>query len=174
MISTKMRLVRRNLIGHGFWMFLCGLLGGLGFTAFLLGGIEVYPGKIVPLSLPGTEAGWRGCHTGPISNGVMVILTALSIPKLGIPDGIAEWLCWIIKMDGWANVGFYFFANLSPNRGQALGGSRIGPSNVFSALALVPAALFGFPAIAAFAVAGYYAVSNQLFPESQYGKAKTR
>lgn len=45
MISMKMRLVRRNLIGHGFWMFLCGLLGGLGFTAFLLGGIEVYPGK---------------------------------------------------------------------------------------------------------------------------------
>ncbi|KAF3390125.1 Styrene-oxide isomerase [Talaromyces pinophilus] len=104
----------------------------------------------------------------------MVILTALSIPKLGIPDGIAEWLCWIIKMDGWANVSFYFFANLSPNRGQALGGSRVGPSNVFSALALVPAALFGFPVVAAFAVAGYYAVSNQLFPESQYGKAKTR
>jgi hypothetical protein len=64
--------------------------------------------------------------------------------------------------------------NLSPNRGQALGGSRVGPSNASSALALVPAALFGFPATAAFAVAGYYAVSNQLFPESQYGKAKTR
>lgn len=51
----------------------------------------------------------------------MVIVTALGLPYLDLPESTAEWIGWIIMMDGWSNVGFYFFANISPNRGLAFG-----------------------------------------------------
>ncbi|EXJ78678.1 hypothetical protein A1O1_09080 [Capronia coronata CBS 617.96] len=158
MVSPTQAVLRRKMIGHGAWMILSSLVGGLGLWCFLLGGFEVIPGRVVRFGLPGSEAGWVRCHTGPVANGFMVIVTALGIPYLDLPESKAEWLGWIVMMDGWSNVGFYFFGNLSPNRGLAFGRSRLGPSNVFSFLALFPAYLFGVLAMGAFTMLGYHAL----------------
>lgn len=154
------------MIGHGSWMILSTLVGGIGLWWYIVGGLEVFPGYIVQFSLPGSEKGWLRCHTGPAANGFMVIITALSLPYLDLPDSTAEWLGWIITMDGWSNVGFYFFGNLSPNRGLAFGKSHLGPANIFSFLALAPAYLFGVLAVGAFAVLGYHALFEKPAPKS--------
>lgn len=148
------------MFGHGSLMILSSLIGGLGLWCFLLGGFELIPGYIIPFQLPGSASGWVRCHTGPVANGFMVILTGMGFPYLDLPDSTAEWLGWIVMMDGWSNVGFYFFGNVSPNRGLAFGRSQLGPSNIFSVLALGPAYFFGVLAMGAFATIGYYALAG--------------
>lgn len=161
MTSLAQSRLRRNMIGHGAWMILASLVGGLGLWCYILGGFEIIPGYVVKFDLPGSEAGWLRCHTGPVSNGFMVIVTALGLPYLDLPDETAEWLGWIVRMDGWSNVGFYFFGNVSPNRGLAFGSSTLGPANIFSTLALGPAYLFGVLAMGAFGYMGYHALFVQ-------------
>ncbi len=60
--------------------------------------------------------------------------------------------------DGWSNVGFYLFGNLANNRGLAFGDSRLGPSDIFSVLALAPAYLFGVLAMFALIMIGVRAI----------------
>jgi hypothetical protein len=161
MASTSAQdAMRKRMFGHGSLMILSSLIGGLGLWCFLLGGFELLPGHILEFQLPGSAAGWVRCHTGPVANGFMVILTGMGLPYLELPDSTAEWLGWIVMMDGWSNVGFYFFGNLSPNRALAFGESRLGPANIFSFLALGPAYLFGVLAMGAFAKIGYHALAG--------------
>jgi hypothetical protein len=158
--QTAQDALRKSMFDHGSLMILSSLIGGLGLWCFLLGGFELIPGYIVPFQLPGSASGWVRCHTGPVANGFMVILTGMGLPYLDLPDSTAEWLGWIVMMDGWSNVGFYFFGNVSPNRGLAFGRSQLGPSNIFSALALDPAYFFGVLAMGAFATIGYYTLAG--------------
>uniref|UniRef100_A0A8H7K676 Uncharacterized protein n=1 Tax=Bionectria ochroleuca TaxID=29856 RepID=A0A8H7K676_BIOOC len=157
-VSPKVAALRRQMIGHGSWMLMSCLLGGVGLWMYIIGGFEIIPGFVLEFGLWGDEAGWLRCHTGPAANAFMVIVSALGLPYIDMPDSTAEWIGWIILMDGWSNVGFYFFGSMSPNRGLAFGKSRLGPSNIFSILALGPAYFFGVLAIGALGVMGYHAL----------------
>lgn len=100
-------------------------------------------------------------HVGPIANGFMVILTCLELPYLDLPDATAERLGWIVMMGGWSNAVFYFFGNWSPNHGMAFGKNVLGPSIIFSFLALALAYSFGVLAMYAFARIGYPVLSGE-------------
>ncbi|KID85051.1 StyC, styrene oxide isomerase, partial [Metarhizium majus ARSEF 297] len=141
--------LRRRMIGHGALMILAALLGGFGLYMHIMGGIEISPGRLITFNVPGTEAGWVRCHTGPVANGFMVIVTALGMVHLPVPEKAAKRIGWVVVMDGWSNVGFYFFGNLSPNRGLALGKTHVGDADVWSVLAFVPAVVFGFLVVGA-------------------------
>lgn len=140
--QTAQDALRKSMFGHGSLMILSSLIGGLGLWCFLLGGFELIPGYIVPFQLPGSASGWVRCHTGPVANGFMVILTGMGLPYLDLPDSTAEWLGWIVMMGGWSNVGFYFFGNVSPNRGLAFGRSQLGPFQYFQRSGSRPSVLF--------------------------------
>lgn len=148
------------MVGHGVMMIFAALVGGLGLWAFLLGGFEIVPGYIVHFQLPGSAEGWARAHTGPVMNGLMVIGVAFGLPLVDFPERTAKILGWIIVLDGWSNVGFYFFGNLSPNRGLAFGESRMGASDIFSYLALAPAYLFGVLAMVALFMIGMKAIRS--------------
>ncbi|WP_206677312.1 styrene-oxide isomerase StyC [Caulobacter sp. SSI4214] len=151
--------LRRVMLGHGALMIFMALVGGLGLWMFLLGGFEI-PGGMLHFQLPGTAEGWKRTHTGPVMNGLMVIGVAFTLPLLDFKERTARILGWIIALDGWSNVGFYFFGNFSPNRGLAFGPSRLGAADVFSYLALAPAYLFGVLAMGALLVIGWRAISG--------------
>jgi hypothetical protein len=152
---------RRMMMGNGALMIFSALVGGLGLWMFLLGGFELIPGYVLEFQLPGTADGWRRAHTGPVMNGLMVIAIAFGLPLINITEQTAKILGWIIMLDGWSNVGFYFFGNFATNRGLAFGASRLGPSDIFSFLALAPAYLFGVLAMGALLVIGYYGVTGK-------------
>lgn len=152
--------LRRVMFGHGALMIFMTLVGGLGLWMFILGGFEVIPGYTIYFNLPGTEGGWQRTHTGPVMNGLMVIGVAFGLPLLDFSLKAARRLGWIIVLDGWSNVGFYFFSNFSPNRGLAFGETRLGESNIFSILALAPAYLFGVLAMIALIIIGWRAISG--------------
>lgn len=156
--------LRRMMIGNGTLMIFAALVGGLGLWMFILGGFEVIPGYIISFQLPGSEGGWQRAHTGPVMNGLMVIAIAFSLPLLDFTYKSAARLGWIIVLDGWSNVGFYFFSNFSPNRGLAFGSSKLGASNIFSFLALAPAYLFGVLAMIALIIIGLRAISSARKP----------
>lgn len=150
--------LRRTMVGHGALMIFMALVGGLGLWIFLLGGFEIVPGHIISINLPGSEAGWQRAHTGPVMNGLMVIGVAFILPLLDFSEKTASRLGWIILLDGWSNTGFYFFGNLSPNRGLAFASSRMGEADIFSFLALAPAYLFGVLAMIALNMIGFAAI----------------
>lgn len=150
--------LRRTMVGHGALQIFMALVGGLGLWIFLVGGFEVVPGYIIPMDLPGTEAGWQKAHTGPVMNGLMVIGVAFILPLLNFSARKAKILGWIILLDGWANTGFYVFGNLSPNRGLAYTKTHLGDADIFSFLALAPAAIFGFLAMIALVIIGFGAI----------------
>ncbi|UZJ57630.1 hypothetical protein CBS101457_006950 [Exobasidium rhododendri] len=161
MTRTSQESLKRQMIGHGALMILTSLLGGVGLWMYLVGGFEIIPGKIIEFQLPGSAEGWRKAHSGPVMNGLMVIVTALAFSHLDLPDSKAHWLGWIVTLDGWSNVGFYFFGNLSPNRALSFGVSRLGKGDIYSALALGPAYFFGVLACVAFAMIGHHALTHK-------------
>lgn len=152
--------MRDLMMGNGVLMIFASLVGGLGLWMFVLGGFEVLPGLFVHFQLPGSEAGWNRTHTGPVMNGLMVIAVGLVLPHLDFSEKWGRIWGWIILLDGWSNVGFYFFSNFSPNRGLAFGTTPVGTSNAFSFLALAPAYVFGVLAMVALVAVGRRAIAN--------------
>jgi len=146
--------LQRKMAGHGILMIFCTLLFGVGLWMHLVGGFEIVPGYILHFTVPGTPEGWARAHSGPALNGMMVIAVAFVLPMLQFQERTVARLGWIIVADGWANVGFYFFGNFTPNRGLSFGDNRFGAGDLFSALALGPAYLFGVLALIALAIIG--------------------
>lgn len=150
----------RKMAGHGILMIFCTLLFGVGLWMHLVGGFEIVPGYILEFGVPGTPEGWARAHSGPALNGMMVIAVAFVLPSLGFAEKTSRLLGWIIVLDGWSNVGFYFFSNFSLNRGLTFGANQFGPGDIYSFLALAPAYLFGVLALGALAVIGYQALKS--------------
>jgi len=61
------RALQRKMIGHAMLILLIGLLAGLGLLISLIGGLEIFPGKLVALPLPGSSSGWVRFHIGHAS-----------------------------------------------------------------------------------------------------------
>ena len=146
-----------RMAGHGILMIFSTLLFGVFLWMNLVGGFEIVPGYIINFNVPGTPEGWARAHTGPALNGMMVIAVAFVLPHLQFAEKKAKILGYIVVLDGWANVGFYFFGNFSANRGLSFGDSRLGPGDIFSTLALGPAYLFGVLALIALFIIGLQA-----------------
>lgn len=136
--------LRDMMAGNGVLMIFAALAGGVGLWMFLLGGFELLPGIFFEFQLPGSERGWTATHTGPLMNGLMVIAVAFVLPHLDFSQKWGTIWGWIVMLDGWGNISFYFFSNFSPNRGLAFMWTPIqGSADIFSFLALFPAYLFG-------------------------------
>lgn len=156
--------LQRKMAGHGILMIFCTLLFGVGLWMHLVGGFEIVPGYILHFNVPGTPEGWAKAHAGPALNGMMVIAVAFVLPLLDFSEKAATRLGYIVVLDGWSNVGFYFFGNFTPNRGLSFGDNKYGAGDIFSSLALGPAYLFGVLALVALFIIGMRAfkVANQM------------
>lgn len=152
--------LQRKMCGHGILMIFCTLLFGVALWMNLVGGFEIVPNVIVHFNVPGTPEGWAKAHMGPALNGMMVIAVAVVLPMLDFSAKAASRLGWIIVLDGWANIGFYFFGNFTANRGLSFGPNHFGEANVFSTLALGPAYLFGVLALGALFIIGWKALKQ--------------
>lgn len=138
-----MKKMQRTMYGHGVLMIACTLLFGVGYWMKLVGGFEVIPNFIWHFDVPGTVDGWRRAHTGPVMNGLMVIAVGVAAIFMSFGEKWGRILAWIVILDGWSNVVFYFFGNFAPSRGLSFGPNQFGESNIFGIIALGPAYLFG-------------------------------
>ncbi|OFB35889.1 hypothetical protein BA059_27060 [Mycolicibacterium sp. (ex Dasyatis americana)] len=152
---------QRKMYGHGVLMIFCTLLFGVFLWMNLVGGFELFPGYIIHFNIPGTPEGWAKAHVGPALNGMMVIAVALVIPRLDFPEKKAKVLAWIVILDGWSNVIFYFFSNFAPTRGLSFGSNKFGETNVYGVVALAGAYLFGVLALVALAMIGWRLIKQK-------------
>ncbi|AWK76139.1 hypothetical protein CBI38_31980 (plasmid) [Rhodococcus oxybenzonivorans] len=153
-----MKTLERKMYGHGVLMIFSTLVFGLFLWMNLVGGFEIVPGYIIHFNIPGSPEGWAKAHMGPALNGMMVIAVAVVLPRLAFPLKTAKRLGYIVVLDGWSNVCFYFFGNFAPSRGLSFGSNRLGETNIFGIIALAPAYIFGVLALGALAIIGWKAL----------------
>lgn len=134
--------IQRRMIGHAAVILLIGMLAGVGLLVSLLGGLEVWPGAILPLQIPGPTDAWVRTHLGGMLNAFLIMIAALILPVVGFDLRGGQRLSWMLVGTGWANTLFYWAALLSPNRALTLGDNRFGPSNLAAVIGLAPALLF--------------------------------
>jgi len=157
---SELQTLQKKLVGHGILQIASTLVFGVGYWMKLVGGFEIVPGKIWHFNLPGTEEGWRKAHSGPALNGMMVIAAAAALPHVQLPEKEKKRLAWIVALDGWSNVIFYFFGNFAPSRGLSFSKNRFGKSNLAGVIALGPAYLFGVLGIWALGKLGWAALKS--------------
>ncbi|MGQ0622888.1 MAG: styrene-oxide isomerase StyC [Panacagrimonas sp.] len=137
-----MKQEQKRMIGHGALILLIGMLAGIGLLVSLLGGIEVIPGTIIQVDIPGTSAGWVRAHIGSMLNGMLIILVALVIHAIGLAEETARNLRWMLIGTGYANTLFYAAALFAPNRALSFASNRLGTANLASIIGLAPALIF--------------------------------
>jgi hypothetical protein len=141
--------LQKKMIGHGALVLFVGMLAGIGLLVSLLGGIELIPGHIISLSIPGDTGAWVRAHIGGMLNGILIMVVATLISGLGFAEAAAKRLSWMLVGTGWANTLFYWAALFAPNRAISFADNKWGPSNLASIIGLAPALLFAIIALIA-------------------------
>ncbi len=142
----------RRLVAHATLILLIAMLAGVGLLMSVLGGIEWWPGHILPIAVPSTPSGWVRTHVGGMLNAILMMVVALLMPGLGFGGAQARRISNFLIGTGWANTLFYWAAMWAPNRALTFGGNRLGSSNLWSVIGLAPALLFVLFSIAAIAM----------------------
>ena len=119
-----MERLQRIMIGNGLLVVLASMFAGFMLMFLLIGGIEIWPGKIVPLSIYGTSEGWVRAHTGGALNGILVIVIALAMPALRLSPLMQRVTAYGFIYIAWSFTVFYWLGNASGNRALTLGDSR--------------------------------------------------
>ncbi len=136
--APPLTTVERRLVGHGLCVILCAMLAGFALGISLVGGVEVFPGNIRPISVGGTPAGWARMHVGSVTNGLLLFAIAFMLPRIGLSFRSQNRIAWVFVAIAWANTIFYFFGGLAPNRGITFGSNRFGETTVYGLLGMIP------------------------------------
>ncbi len=138
-----MERLQRIMIGNGLLVVLASMFAGFMLMFLLIGGIEIWPGKIVPLSIYGTSEGWVRAHTGGALNGILVIVIALAMPALRLSPLMQRVTAYGFIYIAWSFTVFYWLGNASGNRALTLGDSPLGESDIIGIIGFLP----GLPSV---------------------------
>jgi hypothetical protein len=143
--------LQKNMIGNAALLLFVAMCAGIGLLMCLVGGMELFPGKIADIGVPGHAGAWARTHVGGILNALLMLAVALILPGLGFTKRSAARVGWIFIGTGWANTLFYWAALFAPNRALTFGANQFGESNLASALGLAPGLLFAILSLIAVA-----------------------
>ena len=138
-----MERLQRIMIGNGLLVVLASMFAGFMLMFLLIGGIEIWPGIIVPLSIYGTSEGWVRAHTGGALNGILVIVIALAMPALRLSPLMQRVTAYGFIYIAWSFTVFYWLGNASGNRALTLGDSPLGESDIIGIIGFLP----GLPSV---------------------------
>lgn len=138
-----MEKLQRIMIGNGLLVILVGMLAGFMLMFKLLGGLEVWPGHIIPIPTYGTAEGWVRAHSGGTMNGLLVVVVALALPKLALGESMQKWTAWGFIYVAWSFTFFYWVGNAAGNRALSMGDSPLGESDLLSVIGFLP----GLPSV---------------------------
>lgn len=133
-----MERLQRIMIGNGMLVVLVSMLSGFMLMFTLLGGIEIWPGKIIEIPLYGSSEGWVRAHTGGALNGVLVIIVALSMPMLNLTPFMQKFTAYGFIYVAWSFTVFYWLGNASSNRALSLGASPLGEPDTIGLIGFLP------------------------------------
>jgi luciferase family oxidoreductase group 1 len=139
-----MERLQRIMIGNGLLVVLASMFAGFMLMFSLIGGIEIWPGTIVPLQIYGTNDGWVRAHSGGAMNGILIIVVALALPTLRLSPLMQRITAYGFIYVAWSFTFFYWVGNAAGNRGLTLGDSQLGETDVLSVIGFLPALLSVF------------------------------
>ena len=134
---------QRIMIGNGMLVILVAMLAGFMLMFNLIGGIEIWPGKIIAVPMYGTEAGWVRAHSGGVTNGLLVLAVALCLPKLNLSARMQKWSAYGFIYVAWSFTVFYWLGNASSNRALTMGESALGEPDLIGLIGFLP----GLPSV---------------------------
>ncbi len=155
-----MERLQRIMIGNGLLVVLASMFAGFMLMFLLLGGIEIWPGKIVPLPIYGTSEGWVRAHTGGALNGVLVIVIALALPTLRLSPLMQRVTAYGFIYIAWSFTLFYWLGNAAGNRALTLGDSPLGESDIIGIIGFLPGVPSVFLVVVLLAVAAKSVLSS--------------
>jgi len=121
---------------------IAALIGGFVLDFFMLGAISLSPAPVsIPISIAGSEPGWRAVHVGGLMNGIMAVALGLAMRRFALTDRDGAIVSWGTIIAVWANLVFYVFGMFAPNHGLTMTDNRLGPANLAGAIAFAPAIL---------------------------------
>lgn len=129
-----MERYQKLMIGNAFLVIVMSMLAGFMLGFGLIGGLEIYPGKIIEMPYYGTAAGWARAHSGGLTNGLLIIGVALALPMIPLSDRMRKLTVWGFIYIGWANTAFYWFGNAAGSRALSFGDNPLGATNVLGAV----------------------------------------
>ena len=138
-----MERLQRIMIGNGLLVVLAAMLAGWMLIFSLVGGLEIWPGTIISIPVWGTGEGWVRAHTGGVTNGLLLIVVGLALPKLSLSEAMQKFTAWGLLYVAWSFTFFYWVGNAAGNRGLTLGDNPLGETDLISIIAFVPA----FPSV---------------------------
>lgn len=144
-----MQAQQKRMVGHGAIVMLIGMFAGFGLLISLIGGLELIPGSIIEFAIPGDPGAWVRAHIGGMLNGIFIMLVAVLVSVMALPDSLGRQLFWMLVGTGYANTVFYWAALLAPNRALTVADNRFGESNLWSIIGLLPALVFAIVSIIA-------------------------
>ena len=106
-----MQRLQKIMIGNGLLVILAAMLSGFMLGFGLIGGLEIFPGKIIEMPYYGTADGWARAHAGGLTNGLLIIGVALALPMIPLSAGMRKLNVYGFIYIGWANTAFYWFGN---------------------------------------------------------------
>ena len=138
-----MERLQQVMIGNGLLVILAAMFAGFMLMFKLLGGLEIWPGHILPLPIYGTSEGWVRAHTGGALNGVLVVIVALAMPKLRLSPLMQKLAAYGFIYVAWSFTLFYWVGNAAGNRGLTMGDNPLGKTDLTSIIAFLP----GLPSV---------------------------
>ena len=138
-----MEQLQRTMLAHGLMVVLVAMFAGFMLMFNLLGGMEIWPNKIISVPMYGTAEGWVRAHSGGIQNGVLVFIVGLALPKLNLGQLAQKITAYGLIYCAWTFTIFYWLGNASSNRGLSIGPSALGEPDLVGLLAFLP----GLPSV---------------------------
>ena len=138
-----MERLQRVMLCNGLLVILAAMLAGFMLMFNLLGGLEIWPGKILPIPTYGTSEGWVRAHSGGIMNGLLVIAIALCLPKLNLTEMMQRVTAYGFIYVAWSFTFFYWIGNAAGNRALTIGDNPLGESDVLGIIGFLP----GLPSV---------------------------
>ena len=135
--------LQRVMLGNGLLVVLVSMFAGFMLMFSLLGGLEVWPGNILPIPVYGTGEGWVRAHTGGVTNGLLVIVVGLALPKLSLSPLMQRLTAYGFIYVAWSFTLFYWLGNAAGNRALTVGDNPLGESDLLGVIGFLP----GLPSV---------------------------
>ena len=158
-----MSQLQRVMIANGLLVMLVSMFSGFMLMFNLLGGFEIWPGKILEFSVYGTTQGWVRALTGGVTNALLVMAIAFALPHINVSEFQEKFLAYGFIYVAWSFTVFYWLGNASVNRALTFGDNQLGESSLISVLGFLP----GLPSVVLVVVLLVIAVKGILSKKDQ-------
>jgi hypothetical protein len=158
-----MSQLQRVMIANALLVMLVSMFAGFMLMFNLLGGFEIWPGKILEFPVYGTTEGWVRAHSGGLTNALLVMAIAFALPYINVSGFQEKFLAYGFIYVAWSFTVFYWLGNASANRALTFGDNQLGESSLISVLGFLP----GLPSVVLVVVLLVIAVKGILSKKGQ-------